>query len=596
MNKSVSVLVWGATGVTGRRVCHQLASLYQNQVTWAIAGRSQSKLENLRAELQTVNRSCKDLPILVADIKDRSSVAEMVKQSKLVLACAGPFPLYSDIVVECCVEEGRHFLDVTGETLWVRTVIDRFHDVAKSKNVKIVNCCGFDSVPADIGTLFLVKKIRAKYARGVTRILGCYSSHSAAKVQFSGGTFASFLNLLSLDASQKKLQQDPYLLNPKDSVPSGSCPVDHTGPEYDNDFKFWKAPFLMEAVNSRVVRRSVALSKEIYGAELEYRECSKMTGYFQALQTSLGMLVLFLVVKISMFRWLALQLGLLPRPGEGPSVEDEAKSKWELALYGLVESNLTTPDAKPVIAEAYISDRYGGYTSTARMAVECAMCEILDSEKLQTEGLAKGGVLTPATAFGDTLIDRLANIGIVIQSDDSESVMRGTETREIGTDEGPSFAVEITQIDDPHRISLETHPVYNASTASCVGDQDSLVECRICLQTDKVSNLVQPCSCHGTLSYCHYSCLESWVKESRKLKCEICGNSYTTEIKEQLREVITRAEQIDQERRRVLSLGAQLEAIAGAHQDEGTLHTPRSVHDVHRLFVDLSMFAIDVVY
>ena len=211
------------------------------------------------------------IPLLTADSDDETTLAAMAKQATVVCTTVGPYALYGSKLVAACVENGTHYCDLTGETQWMRRMIDAHQSAAEASGARIVHTCGFDSIPSDLGVLFLQDEMMAKHG-----VPACHVKYRVAHAsgEFSGGTVASLINVMEeavKDRSLRKLLADPYSLNPEGSH-RGNDVNDQTGAIYDEDFERWTLPFVMAAINTRVVRRSNALMDYRYGEDFRYDE------------------------------------------------------------------------------------------------------------------------------------------------------------------------------------------------------------------------------------------------------------------------------------------------------------------------------------
>jgi short subunit dehydrogenase-like uncharacterized protein len=391
--KLYDVVVFGATGFVGKLLCRYLASQFgPAELKWAAAGRSRAKLVQLSRSLDAKGA---EVPLILADAGDSESLAAMCAQARAVVSTVGPYALYGEPLVKACAELGTDYCDLTGEVQWVRRMLDRYEQTAKKSGARIVHCCGFDSVPSDLGVHFIQTHAKQRYGR--------YCAHVKMRVKAmrggaSGATIASLVNAakeVGRDPALRKQLQNPYLL----------CPADHrpktrqhslNRPQSDGDFQSWLAPFVMAAINTRVVHRSNALMNYAYGEEFRYDEAmlagagarGRMRAY--AIAGALGGFAA--MTSIAPARWL-LQRFVLPAPGEGPSPESQEKGFYDLRFLGLLAGGSSlrvklTGDADP------------GYGSTSKMLGQVAAC-------LAHRDKGEGGFWTPATLLGDTLIEAL---------------------------------------------------------------------------------------------------------------------------------------------------------------------------------------------
>jgi len=391
-SREFDVIVWGASGFTGKLVAEYLFENYGSikDLKWAIAGRDLSKLESVRTEIGN-----ETIPIIIADSCDLESLNSMTKRTKVICTTVGPYAKYGSKLVSSCVENNTHYCDLAGEVQWIRKIIDQFHEKAKVNGTKIVNSCGFDSIPSDLGVYFIQKesikdcKQRAKQIK--MRVAGVRGG-------ISGGTYLSLSNVNKEAYNDKdifKIVINPYGLNPKGD-PKGLDKYDLRKIVYDKASKSWIGPFIMAAINTKIVRRSNALTGYSYGKDFMYDEATlsgkgingKIRGYISAIP--LGLLMSAkpksLLKKIIDY--------LLPKAGEGPNKEKRQAGFYNLRFY------ITLEDNSKVFAKV-IGDMDPGYGSTSKMLGETAVC--LAKDILPDYS----GVLTPSVAMGDAILSRL---------------------------------------------------------------------------------------------------------------------------------------------------------------------------------------------
>ncbi len=395
------IVIWGATGFTGRLTAAHLLEQEgaSGGVRWAIAGRSASKLEAVAEEIsQETGVDAGPLPRIVADASDEASLRGLVERSRVVCTTVGPYAKYGSKLVELCAELGRDYCDLTGEVQWMRRMIDAHEAAARASGARIVHNCGFDCIPSDLGTYFVQREAKARFGRPSPHVKLRVGGFSGG---VSGGTAASMLELLeeaTNDPKIRKLMADPYGLNP-DGARSGPDGADRTGPAWDDDFGQWTAPFVMAAINTRVVRRTNALTDSSYGPDFRYDEAvlcgAGPGGFLKAAGQAAGQLATMGAMAIGPLRRLGARA--LPQPGEGPSKAQREKGFFELELFAVSPDG---PGASGLRAKV-TGDRDPGYGSTSKMLAQSALC--------LAEGGAKvgGGFFTPAAAMGDRLIERL---------------------------------------------------------------------------------------------------------------------------------------------------------------------------------------------
>ena len=387
--RDFDLIIWGATGFTGNLVCDYINKNYnERELRWAIAGRNKKKILKLQQKLKI-----DDSRTIIADSFDKNSLVKMVKKSKVVCTTVGPYAKYGTNLVEACIEGETNYCDITGETQWIRRIIDRFHTKAKEKNIKIINSCGFDSIPSDMGVFYSQKKMldkTGKYASTINmRVAG-------AKGGISGGTYNSLSNVLEealVDKEVRKTLTNPYGLNPIDKQ-FGPDKSDLREVIFDAVSNSWIAPFVMAGINTKIVRRSHALMDFMYGKNFAYDEAT-LTGKGIAGQIRgyMSLIPIFLATRKKGSIIKKIVDFILPKSGEGPSKKTRIKGYYNLRFY-------LTADKMTYVSKV-LGDMDPGYGSTSKMLAESAICLALD------EIPDTYGILTPSVALGDSLLKRL---------------------------------------------------------------------------------------------------------------------------------------------------------------------------------------------
>jgi short subunit dehydrogenase-like uncharacterized protein len=405
-DRAYDIVLFGATGFTGKLVAEYLAKHAPRDLKWALAGRSKSKLEAVRAEIakEQPGTSASALPILVADAHDRPALDVLAAQTRVVCSTVGPYMKYGRDLVAACADKGAHYCDLTGEVPFIRDTIDRNHARAQETGARIVCCCGFDSIPSDLGVLVL-----AEHARTPLGEVKFFAGESSGGI--SGGTIASMLGIaeaMRKDRSIRRLAADPYALDPQPGHP-GPDKRDDFGVHFDRDLSMWTGPFVMGAVNTRIVRRSNALSDYAYGKSFHYSESMSFgrgpRGMLRAAGVTAALGAFFGAVAVPQTRAL-LEKTLLPAPGEGPSKEARERGFFVIRFVA------RTDEATPRTLRARVEGKADpGYGETAKMLGESAMCLARDEKTLPK----RAGVLTPATAMGTRLVERLRAAGMVFE-------------------------------------------------------------------------------------------------------------------------------------------------------------------------------------
>lgn len=395
--REFDIVVWGATGFTGRLVAEYLLKRYGpvGELRWALGGRNSAKLEAVRSEL-----GAEAIPLVVGDGDDEAFLSELAERTHVVCTTVGPYAKYGTKLVAACAGRGTHYCDLTGEVQWMSRVIEAHQKDAEASGARIVHTCGFDSIPSDLGVFFLQREMRARHGS----VCGQVKYRSVAfEGGFSGGSVATMLNMLEeagRDPSVRRILADPYALDPSGEPPGPDGP-DRTTPFYDPDFGQWTGPFVMAGVNTRVVRRSNALLGYPYGRDFRYDEATLMgsgpAGWLKAAGLCAGLGTTMLAGAVGPLRRALTRF--LPAPGEGPSEEAREKGYFEIALFG--------SDGTHSLRARVTGDRDPGYGSTAKMLGESAVCLAKNSLS------AGGGFWTPASVMGEPLLTRLqANAGL----------------------------------------------------------------------------------------------------------------------------------------------------------------------------------------
>ena len=389
MNKDIDIVIYGATGFTGQ-LCVKYFQSQGLEIKWAIAGRNLGKLQSVSKNLAP------DIEILVADSDDEAGLNDICLRSKVVLSTAGPFHRYGSKLVKACVENGSHYVDITGENFWVKGLIEKHHEEALRKGIRIIPSCGFDSIPSDIGTFYAVRSLN----RPVKRV----DSFHSWKGEASGGTIETMFAMGDLDLGKEI--RNPFLLNPEGSYTNEQKKLssDVLKISKQKDLSAWSGPFIMAGANTRVVRRSEALlteRQESYGNNFVYQEHAFHKSLSKAIFSTMGLGLLGLIL-ISPLRKIV--RSFLRKPGEGPSLEVQENGWFECKF--LVESE---------DGEKFLYKMFGrgdpGYKVTSKFAAECALSLLEDPQSLPG-GREYGGVLTSASGLGNVLIERLKNADV----------------------------------------------------------------------------------------------------------------------------------------------------------------------------------------
>jgi short subunit dehydrogenase-like uncharacterized protein len=399
-DRELQVVVFGATGFVGRLLAAYLASHAPSAVSIGLAGRSERRLADVRAGL---GGAAAAWPLLVADSADPESVSGLAKAAQVVVSTVGPYRTRGLPLVQACAAAGTDYADLTGEVLFIRDSIDRCQDVAARTGARIVHCCGFDSIPSDLGVLLLHHAARADDAGDLQHTTLVVT---ALRGGISGGTLASLTGQqddVRASAERRQLVRDPYALSPdRAAEPDLGDERDLDWVRYDGDLRMWTGPFAMAGINTRVVRRSNALQGWAYGRRFRYRE---VTGFgagpaAPALAAVASAALKAAEAGLAFGPSRALLSPLLPAPGHGPGEKTRRTGYFRIQIH-----TRTAAGVRYVATVEAEGDP--GYAATSVMLGETALCLALDRDHLPDHA----GVLTPATAMGTALAGRLRSAG-----------------------------------------------------------------------------------------------------------------------------------------------------------------------------------------
>ncbi|MCY7305869.1 MAG: saccharopine dehydrogenase NADP-binding domain-containing protein [Rhodoferax sp.] len=399
--RAYDLILYGATGFVGRQTVAYIAARAgagEKALRWAIAGRNRDKLEQVR---RAAGAAAAAADIVVAGADEPRALNALARSTSVVLSTAGPFDLYGSQLVAACVSQRSHYVDITGETPWVSRLVKQHHARAAADGTRIIPCCGFDSVPSDLGAWLLVQAMHKRHAAECVAVKASFSIRGG----LNGGTLASALNMLG--SGQGKAMADVFLLNPQgERVRDPTLHADPLLPHFDTDFKAWLGPFVMGPVNTRVVRRSAALLS--YPEAFHYQEYLRVgTGPVAAIAAaslSAGMFASSQAMRFGLLRSLAARVA--PKPGEGPSVSRMDGGAFHCELLGR--------SGNGHVLRGRISDHGDpGNRGTTKMVCEAALALLFGGRRLPPGG----GVLTPASGLGQVLVDRLRAAGMVLEVD-----------------------------------------------------------------------------------------------------------------------------------------------------------------------------------
>jgi len=380
-DREYDIIAFGATGFTGGLVAEYLARHAPEGVRWAVAGRRESTLRDIVDRL--LGTACPPAGLVVADTSEPSSIRAMAAKGRVLLSTVGPFERYGEPVVQACVETGTDYVDITGEPQFVERMIERYHDEAEQKGLKIISCCGFDSIPHDLGVLYTLDHISTD---GPLTIEGFVRSAGT----FSGGTWHSAVNAMANFREHRNARKR----RPRPSASSGrrvrgKKPRVH----YEEAIGAWAAP--LPTIDPDVVLRSARLSDE-YGPDFRYGHYARIENLLTVVGAGIAIGGIFALSQAKPTRELLLKV---KDPGEGPDVAKRARSWFRVTFVARAAG-------QTVLTE--VSGGDPGYAETSKMLSESALCLALERAKTPDHF----GVVTPATGMGHALIERLQTAGI----------------------------------------------------------------------------------------------------------------------------------------------------------------------------------------
>ena len=409
MKKNIKndLIVFGATGFTGKLVIEYLIKNYgtkNKKFTWAIAGRDKAKLEELKQSFIGIDSQSVNIETYVADSFNSQSLDILTSSCRIIISTVGPYLKYGLPLVEYCVKNHTNYCDLTGEVPFIRESIDLFHEKALNNKCRVIHSCGFDSIPSDLGVLLLQKNSLKRFNK-VCEKVNLYVRSISGGV--SGGTISSMINIIKYIRShpdKRNVLKSPYSLNPIDKINNSIRQPVLKSVRWDNSFNKWISPFLMSGINTRVVQRTNAIAEFSYGKNFRYNEVSSfdsgLNGFLKAFNMLMTLFFLQLSLRTKLLIWI-LKKTIFPKPGEGPSKHKMKNGFFKMKIIGFMNkirknSVTVTGDSDP------------GYSATAKMLTESAICILLNENKIPK----KYGVLTPASGIGLILIERLKEKGI----------------------------------------------------------------------------------------------------------------------------------------------------------------------------------------
>ena len=408
-DRELDLLVHGASGFAGALVAAYLAEHAPHQVRIGLSGRS---LDRLSAVRDGLGPRAAGWELVVADAHDDDALRSLARRTRVVASTVGPYERHGLPLTTACAAAGTDYVDLTGEVLFMRASIEANHEAAQASGARIVHACGFDSVPSDLGVLLLA---RTAASHGLGELTDTRFVLTGSRGGFSGGTVDSLraqVDRMRADPAARAVVADPYALSPdRAAEPDRTADApgdrrDRRGVRWDPDSRRWLGAFVMGPVNTRVVRRSNALSGWSYGRRFRYQESVGIPGRvlgapvaaaLTAATTGLALGMALAPTRVLLDR-------VLPAPGTGPDSETRDTGYFSVRLHSRTSSG-------QLVQVQVSASGDPGYAATARMLGESALALVLDRDRLPE----RAGVLTPATAMGEVLVDRLRVAGMTLQ-------------------------------------------------------------------------------------------------------------------------------------------------------------------------------------
>ncbi|MFC8619783.1 saccharopine dehydrogenase family protein [Micromonospora purpureochromogenes] len=384
-DRPYDLVLFGATGFTGGLTAEYLARHAPAGLRWALAGRNPAKLAAVRDRLTDIDAALAELPLLTADVTDAASLRAVAESARVVASTVGPYIHHGEPLVAACAAAGTDYLDITGEPEFVDLMYVRHHAEAVRTGARLVHACGFDSIPHDLGAWYTVKQLPSDAPITVDGFV-------RAGGRFSAGTYHSALTAFSRTGEMSRAAKERKAVEPRPEGRRVRAVPGRVG--RSKEIGMWAVP--LPTIDPQVVRRSAAARPE-YGPDFRYRHFAAVKRLPTVLVSGVGFAGLIGLVKLPPTRrWL---LGRLAS-GQGPTAEQRAKSWFRVRFLG-------SGGGRRVLTE--VSGGDPGYDETAKMLAESALCLACDDLP------ATAGQVTPVTAMGDALLDRLVKAGITFR-------------------------------------------------------------------------------------------------------------------------------------------------------------------------------------
>ncbi|KAL4780159.1 Saccharopine dehydrogenase-domain-containing protein [Aspergillus varians] len=405
-SREFDIVVLGPTGYTGKYCAKHIVQNLPTNLKWALAGRSQQKIEGVAQELKKLNPDRAD-PEIVSVQLDTEELRSLAERTKVIINCVGPYHIYSTPVVEACANTGTHYLDATGETPWVKQTVDRYHETAKSNGTLVIHCVGIESAPADILAWAVVKEVREKLSCHTREITGAI--HEIKSSGASGGTLASILTCIE-DFSKTHLLNSTQPFSLAASPPSKVISSE---------------PFMAKLLGVRdvrglgvltksptdfcdvtIVHRSSTLMPEFYGPRFYFRQYLHVRNTFIGILFHFAFLIGMALLMLPPVRWLVKKM--IYAPGSGPTIDSGRNDRCEYRAIATPDQNTS----KRVLGKLKVEGSM--YQITGMLMAEAAMVILENEEKVKR--VSRAGIVTPAV-LGQEYLDRLDKVGCHVETE-----------------------------------------------------------------------------------------------------------------------------------------------------------------------------------
>ncbi|KAG4027194.1 hypothetical protein MFRU_032g00600 [Monilinia fructicola] len=397
--REYELVIFGATGYTGKFTAEHVATHLPTDLRWALAGRSSSKLEAVAAKCKTLSPDRLQPAIEICNLDD-AELSALAKKTKVILATVGPYALHGERCFKACAENGTHYFDVTGEVPWVAEMIKKYESTAKASGSILIPQCGLESALPDLVTLYAVDAVREEFSAPTGEVI--VSLHEI-RAKPSGGTLETVFTLLEVfSLKQIKAAMTPYALSPIPGPkvrPSKSLITKLTGIKVVPDLGILTTS-LAGSTDLAIIHRSWGLSSgsRFYGPNFKVEEYMKSRNYLTAIAIHFGLILGGLFLAIPFFRHTARKY--VYQPGEGATKEETKADRVEFRVIAKPDNDQANP--RRIFCRQYYEGSI--YDLTGTLIAQGAISLLRDEHNLS------GGIYTPSS-LGENYINRLQQSG-----------------------------------------------------------------------------------------------------------------------------------------------------------------------------------------